>query len=106
MNRAVMAWPELSTSCAEVIQAFGRFGDPSCRVFGPAEPGPTPTMDAELSVGMTGKDRCSGAKRCGRTERLMTRRAATKTTMVLAMAGRVRRMRTPAARPRAKANAA
>src|SRR5579862_5173155 len=49
MYRAVMAWPARSTSWAEVTHAFGRCGDPSCRVFGPAEPGDTPTMDVESS---------------------------------------------------------
>ena len=48
----------------------------------------------------------TGGIRCGRTHWASASRAATKTTSVLAMAGSVRRMSTPAVTPSAKAKAA
>jgi hypothetical protein len=62
----------------------------------------TPVMLAVL----TAKVARSGVMRWGRIHRDMVTRAPVKTARVVAMAGRVRRMSTPAVTPRAKANAA
>ena len=64
-----------------------------------------PTL-AVLRLTVTAVVAVAGGRRCGRTTLGMMNWTAAKTARVTAMAGRVRRMMTPAVTPRAKPNAA
>ncbi len=57
-------------------------------------------------LALNGAVTCTGGMRCGRTKFGIRNCTAAKITSVMAIAGSVLRMRTPAVTPSAKANAA
>ena len=101
MNAAVGACPALLTMSLEMAHPLGMFGGLAI-TWSPLGVRENP-MPLPVASGMAVR---TGDIRCGRTQVASASRAATKTTSVLAMAGSVRRMSTPAVTPSAKAKAA
>ena len=93
---------------AGLVDDLGRI-DPGIRDVRDAftlSPDRPPHMPRLTSLDVSAKLVWAGARRCGRTQKVTTSRAAMKATRVVTMAGWMRRMSTPAVTPSAKAKRA